>query len=184
MAGGVTADTPSNLVIGAGALYKNQDPLGVSMDDNVFRIERELITAEINGLKGRLKGTTYVRRSEGILEVAVPEISAEVLASTWPGSTSATETEFGAEATVIDEDDTRRIPDSAFADYELQVERLNGGEFHFEVDDAINMGTIEASLADGGFARPRLELHGMWNADDGATVSPHRIRILETASGN
>jgi hypothetical protein len=182
MAGGITSDTPTNLVIGAGAIYRNQDPFGASMDDNVFRIERELITAELNGIKGHLKGTTYVRRSEGILETAIPEISATVLASTWPGSTSDTATEFGASATVIDEDDTRRLPDTAYADWELQVERLNGGEFQFEVDNAINMGTIEATLADGDFARPRLELHGMWDADDGATISPHRIRVLDTAS--
>jgi hypothetical protein len=182
MAGGITSDTPTNLVIGAGAIYRNQVPFGASMDDNVFRIERELITAELNGIKGKLKGTTYVRRSEGILKTAITEISAAVLASTWPGSTSDSNTEFGAPATVIDEDDTRRIPDTAFADWELQVERLNGGEFQFEVDNAINLGTIEATLADAEFARPRLELHGMWNAADGATVSPHRIRILSAAS--
>ncbi len=123
-----------------------------------------------------------MRRSAGILETSIPEISATVLASTWPGSTSQADTEFGAAATMIDEDDTRRIPDSAFADWELQVERLNGGEFQFEVDNAINLGTIEMSLADAEFARPRLELHGMWDAADLATVSPHRIRILDAAS--
>lgn len=182
MAGGITQDTPTNLVIGAGAVYRNQDPFGASMDDNTYRIERELVTAELNGIKGNLKGTTYVRRSEGILETSIPEISASVLAATWPGSSSGTESEFGRSGTVIDEDDTRRIPDSAYADWELQVERLNGGEFQFEVDNAINLGTIEVSLADAEFARPRLELHGMWDAADGATVSPHRIRILDLAS--
>jgi len=178
MAGGITSDTPTNLVIGAGAVYRNQDPFGASMDDNAFRIERELVTAELNGIKGNLKGTTYVRRSEGILETSIPEISATVLASTWPGSESAT----AGGVTTIDEDDTRRIPDSAFADWELQVERLNGGEFQFEVDNAINLGTIELTLADAEFARPRLELHGMWDAADEATISPHRIKVLTTAS--
>jgi hypothetical protein len=59
----VTADTPTNIVAGAGEIYKNQDSFGASRDANVFRIERELITPEINGLKGMLIGTDYVRRS-------------------------------------------------------------------------------------------------------------------------
>jgi hypothetical protein len=172
----VTTDTATNLVAGAGEVYKNQDPLGASMDANVFRIEREIITPELNGLKGTLLGTDYVRRSEGILETSVPEVSAASLAASWPGSSSS-----GTGTVTIDEDNTRRIPTSAYADYELQIERLGGGEFQFEVDNAIHRGNFEAELADDGFLRTRLELHSTWDPTD-LTNSPHRIRILEDAS--
>lgn len=172
---GITADTPTNLVIGAGLVLRNHAVFGASMDNNVFRINREIITAELNGIKGALKGTHYVRRSEGIIECSIPEVSAAVLAAGWPGSQSGV-TAPG----VIDEDTTRRLPDSAYADWELDVERINGGQFQFECDDAINVGTFEGTLADTEFFRPRYELHATWTPV--ATASPHRIRVLDVAS--
>jgi len=172
----VTTDTATNLVAGAGEVYRNQAALGASMDANVFRIQRELITPELNGLKGTLLGTDYVRKSEGILETSVPEVSSTSLTSSWPGATAT-----GTGTVTIDEDDTRRIPVAAYADFELQVERLGGGEFQFEVDNAIHRGNFEASLDDAGFMRTRLELHSTWDPAD-LTASPHRIRILDVAS--
>lgn len=174
---GITTDTPANLVIGAGIAVRNHAIFGASMDDNVFRIEREIITAELNGIKGALKGTHYVRRSEGILECSIPEVSAAALAAGWPGSNIDTSTPG---MTVIDEDDSRRLADADYADWELDVERLNGGQFQFECDNAINTSNYESSLSDSQFYRPRYELHSTWEA--AATDSPHRIRILDVAS--
>lgn len=173
----VTSDTPTNIVVGAGEVYRNQDPLGASTDNNVFRIDREIFTPPLNGLKGFLMGTDYIIRSEGILETSIPEISATVMAAGWPGSASDT---VGG-TTTIDEDDTRRIPVTDYADWELQLERLGGGEFQFEVDNAINRGTLEFTGADDGMMAPRYELHATWDAA-ALTASPHRIRILTTAS--
>jgi hypothetical protein len=174
---GITADTPTNLVVGAGEFLLAHANIGATVDDNVFRIEREIFTPDLNGAKGALIGTDYVTSSEGVLEVSVPEFNATVLAATWPGSVSTP----SAGMTIIDEDDARRIPTSAYKDAELQVPRLNGGEFQFEVDDAINVGNVEATLGDDSLAAPRLELHGRWNPAD-LTTSPHRIRILDVAS--
>lgn len=174
---GITADTPTNLVVGAGNILRNHANLGASMDANVFRIERELFTPELNGLKGTLRGTDYVRRSEAVLETTIPEVSASIMAALWPGSQSTPT----AGMTVIDEDDTRRVPDSDYADWELQVERLNGGEFQFEVDNGINRGSLELSGQDDGAMAPRAEIHGTWDPA-ALTVSPHRIRILDVAS--
>lgn len=172
----VTTDTPTNLVAGAGEVYRNQGPMGASMDANVVRIERELITPEINGLKGTLVGTDYVRKSEGILETTIAEISAAAFAYAWPGSSSS-----GTGTVTIDEDNTRRIPTSAYADYELQWERLGGGEVQWEVDNAINRGSLSIEAADDGFLKVPLELHSTWDPAD-LTNSPHRFRILDTAS--
>ena len=72
----VTADTPTNLVIGAGDVMRNHAWVGASIDNNVFRIERDIFTPDLNGLKGNLIGTDYIQRSEGVLEVSIPEISA------------------------------------------------------------------------------------------------------------
>jgi hypothetical protein len=173
----VTADTPTNLVVGAGDVLRDHANLGASIDANVFRIEREIFTPDLNGVKGALVGTDYITRSEGILETTIPEVSATVMAAGWPGSTA---TPTGG-MTVIDEDETRRIPTSDYADWELQVERLGGGEFQFEVDNGINRGSLEFSLQDDALVAPRYEIHGAWDPA-ALTASPHRIRILDVAS--
>ena len=97
--------------------------------------------------------------------------------SGWPGSSSATV----GEQTTIDEDDTRRIATSDYADWELQIERLGGGEFQFEVDNAIQTGNYEGELTDDGLFAPRYTLASRWDPAD-LTASPHRIRILTGVS--
>lgn len=173
----VTADTPTNIVVGAGDVLRAHANLGASMDNNVFRIEREIYTPDLNGVKGDLIGTDYIIRSDGILETTIPEVSGAVMAAGWPGSTSSP----SGGMTVIDEDDERRIPVSDYADWELQVPRLGGGEFQFEVDNGINRGTLEFEGADDAAMGPRYEIHGTWDPAD-LTNSPHRIRILDVAS--
>jgi hypothetical protein len=165
---GITADTPTNLVVGAGEILLDHANIGATVEGNVFRVEREI----------GLLGTDYITRSEGVLEASVPEFNANVLLKAWPGSQT---TGVVAGMEIIDEDETRRLPTSAYHDWELQVERLNGGEFQFEVDDAIQVGNLEVELTDDGLAAPRLELHSRWDPAD-MTASPHRIRILAVAS--
>lgn len=174
---GITSDTPTNLVVGAGEFLLDHANVGATIDSNAFRIEREIFTPELNGAKGALIGTDYVTKSEGVLEVSVPEFSATILRAAWPGA----QTTGPGAMEVIDEDEVRRIPTGAYHDAELQVERLNGGEFQFEVDSAIQLGNLEAELTDDGVAAPRLELHSRWDPAD-LTASPHRIRILAVAS--
>ena len=176
MPSGVTADTPTNLVVGAGLVYCDHAIFGASVDNNVFRIERELFTPELNGVKGVLLGTDYIKKSNGVVETTIPEVSAAVLAKGWPGSRSS-----GTSTVVIDEDDTRRVPTSDYHDWKLQVERLNGGAFDFEVDNAINRGNIEGELRDDGLFAPRYTLTAAWDPAD-TTVSPHRIRVLDVAT--
>lgn len=174
---GITADTPTNLVVGAGEALMDHANIGATVDANAFRIEREIFTPELNGSKGALVGTDYVTKSEGVLEMSIPEFNGTLLRAGWPGANTT-----GAGAMeVIDEDATRRIPTSAYHDWELQVERLGGGEFQFEVDNALQLGNLEAELTDDGLAAPRLELHSRWNPA-ALSASPHRIRILATAS--
>jgi hypothetical protein len=165
----VTAATPTNLVVGAGDLTVDAAVLGASVDDNVFRIERDYFTPTLNGTKGALKGTTYITRSEAVLESTVPEISTTVFADLWPASTNS--------GGVISEDDTRRIPTTSYHDWKLVVPRLGGGSFNFEADDALNLANLEMTLSDAGVAGPRVEAHSFWDAA-ALTTAPHRIRVL------
>jgi hypothetical protein len=173
----INADTPTNLVIGAGDVLMDHANVGATVDANEFHIERQIFTPDLNGTKGALLGTDYVTSSEGVLAVSIPEFNATILRALWPGS----QTTGPGAMEVIDETDARRIPLAAYHDWELQVERLGGGEFQFEVDSAIQTGNLEASLGDDSLAAPRLELHSRWDPA-ALTASPHRIRILAVAS--
>jgi hypothetical protein len=174
---GITADTPVNLVVGAGLLLRNHAVFGASIDNNLFAVERTMFTPDLNGIISDLQGTDYISRSVGRIEATIPEVSAAVIAAGIPGAVS---TPTGG-MTVISEATSRRIPDSAYGDWELDVDRLNGGQFQFEVDNAINTGNFEGELQDDGLFAPRYILAGRINAAS-LTASPWRVRILDVAS--
>jgi hypothetical protein len=171
---GVTAATPANLVVGAGDLQVDSADVGATADDNVFRVEQTIYEPDnLNGVPGMLLGTQYKTREEAILESTMPEVSAETLALIWPGSAESGGT--------IDWDGTRRIPSSAFHNYELIVPGLDGASFSFLADNALNQGNAEFSGQDAGLMAPRGEFHSKWDAS-ALNASPHRIIVTPAAS--
>ena len=174
---GVTASTPTNLVIGAGDVYVDGSILGASIDNNLFRIDRQYYTPDLNGVKGALVGTTFIQSSNGVLECSIPEVSAAIMAKMWPASNAGG---GGPDATVIDEDDTVRVPTADYHDWRLQVPGVSL-TFGYEIDNGLNMGTLEFSASDSAVAAPRAEVHSHWDPAD-LTASPHRIRITGTGS--
>lgn len=175
---GVTADTPVNLVVGAGLVLRNHAVFGASVDSNLFAVERDVFTPPLNGLMGDLMGTDYITRSVGRIEATIPEVSAAVIAAGIPGAATDTSTPG---MTIISDATTRRIPNSAYADWELDIDRLNGGQFQFEVDNAINTAPFQGDLQDAGLFSPRYVLAGRRDAASPNT-SPWRVRILDVAS--
>lgn len=174
---GITADTPINLVVGAGVLLRNHAYFGASIDNNLFAVERELFTPDLNGIMADLMGTDYITRSVGRIEATIPEVGANVIEAGIPGATVTP----GAGSTLIEEASSRRIPDTSYADWELDIDRLNGGQFQFEVDNAINTAPFEGELQDDGLFAPRYVLAGRIDPD-ALTTSPWHIRILDVAS--
>ena len=174
---GITADTPVNLVVGAGVVLRNHAYFGASIDNNMFAVEREMFTPDLNGIMSDLMGTDYITRSVGRIEATIPEVGANVIEAGIPGATVTP----SAGQTLISEATSRRIPDASYADWELDIDRLNGGQFQFEVDNAINTGSFEGELQDDGLFAPRYVLAGRIDPD-ALTTSPWRIRILDVAS--
>lgn len=167
----VTSATPANLVVGAGEVYVNTTDGGATTDNNVFRVEQEWFVPSLNGTKGALVGTDYLIREEGFLECSLAEISGTTIGfmlPTWSSSGSTTVT--------LDSDDTRRVPTTAYDDYELRVPGLDGKQFSFFVDDAIQTGNAEFEAQDDGLLAPRITVRGSWDSAD-LTASPHRIVI-------
>lgn len=174
----ISASTPANLVVGAGDLEVDEASVGATADDNEFTVNQELFEPDnLNGIAGMLVGTQYKRREEAVLAVTTPEISAATLALLWAGSSS----EVAGDETTIDWDGVRRLPSSAFKDYAIRVPGLDGKEFAFLADNAINQGNITYAASDGGMMSPRGEYHSKWAASPTAR-SPHRIIV--TAAGS
>lgn len=174
---GITADTPVNLVVGAGVLLRNHAYFGASIDNNLFAVDREMFTPDLNGIMSDLMGTDYIIRSVGRIESTIPEVGAGVIEAGIPGATVTP----SAGQTLVEEATSRRIPDASYADWELDIDRLNGGQFQFEVDNAINTNPFEGELQDDGLFAPRYSLMGRIDPD-ALSASPWRIRILDVAS--
>lgn len=175
---GITADTPTNLIVGAGVLLRDHAYLGATIDNNRFAVERTMFTPELNGIMWDLQGTDYINRSIGMIEATVPEVSSVVIQAGIPGAAVDT---GSPGMTIISDATSRRIPDASYADWELDVDRLNGGQFQFEVDNAINTGNFDSELQDEGLYAPRYVVAGRGSAAAPGT-SPWRIRILDVAS--
>ncbi len=175
---GITSATPVNLVVGAGVVLRNHAYFGASVDNNLFAVDREYFTPDLNGIVSDLMGTDYITRSVGRIEATIPEVGSNVISAGIPGAAVDTSTPG---MTIVSEATSRRIPDASYADWELDVDRLNGGQFQFEVDNAINTGSFEGELQDDGLFAPRYVITGRIDAA-ALTTSPWRIRILDTAS--
>jgi hypothetical protein len=174
---GITADTPINLVVGAGVMLRDHAYMGATIDNNLFAVDRTMFTPDLNGIMSDLMGTDYITRSVGRIEATVPEVGQSIISASIPGATITP----SAGMVLIEEALSRRIPDTAYDDYELDVDRLNGGQFQFEVDNAINTSPFEGELQDDGLFAPRLTLMGRIDPQ-ALSASPWHIRILDVAS--
>ena len=175
---GIVADTPLSLTIGAGVLVVDHAYVGPTIDNNLFAVDREMFTPELNGILWDLQGTDYINRSIPRIEATVPSVNPTVMGMMLPGLTVDTATPG---MTTFTDSGVRRIPDSAAKDIELDVERPNGGQIQFEVYNAINTGGFEGELQDDGLFAPR----GIWTGRGTAaapTTAPWFVRLLDVAS--
>jgi hypothetical protein len=171
---GATVNTPANLVVGAGDVKIDDEDKGVTRGDNTYRVEQEIFAPDdLNGIPGELIGTHYKVRELAVLEAGWPEVAADTLAFSWPGSKSAV---VGDDTTIDSDGTARRIPTTDYHDYELRVPGLNGKSFGFFADNALNRGTIEFNGQNADMMTPRIEAHSTWDAAD-LTASPHRIVV-------
>jgi hypothetical protein len=85
---GVTATTAEEIFIGAGDVYVDDQPVGATMDNNVFRVVQEKGTPDLNGVPGPVLGLDYIESETAELEVTIPELGADKLAFSIPGAVS------------------------------------------------------------------------------------------------
>jgi len=85
---GVTATTAEEIFIGAGDVFVDDVAVGATLDNNVFRVVREYGTPDLNGVPGPLIGLDYIESETAELEVTVPELGADKMSYSIPGSVS------------------------------------------------------------------------------------------------
>lgn len=171
---GVTADTPVNIVIGAGDVYVDGDLIGATMANNVFRVVREYFSPDLNGVPGPLEGTDYIRSETVELEVTIPELSADILALLIPNSDS---TPSGGDVT-IKSTGVRRVASASYHEWELRVPGLDTIEFRFRVHKGIATGNVQFEAADDGVLAPRMTIQGRWEAGDNSASPWEILRLL------
>jgi hypothetical protein len=171
---GVTADTPVNIVIGAGDVYVDGDLIGATMANNVFRVVREIFTPDLNGVPGPLEGTDYIRSETAEMEVTIPELSADILELLIPNSTT---TPSGGDVTVTSSG-VRRISSASYHEWELRVPGIDNLEFRFRLHKAIATGPVQFEAADDGVLAPRMTIQGRWEAGDNSSSPWEILRLL------
>jgi hypothetical protein len=85
---GVTATTAEEIFIGAGEVYVDDETVGATMENNVFRVVQERGTPDLNGVPGPLLGLDYIESETAELEVTLPELGADKLLLSIPGAVS------------------------------------------------------------------------------------------------
>lgn len=116
---GVTQQTPERMLLDAGAIYKNLifddltgtftgDALGATSGGNEFVVEIEQRQPEIDGVKSRIKGLSFVNSHEAHLVVNLKELTAENIKNAiGPADIDETDTNFDiitGRTTIKDED--------------------------------------------------------------------------------
>jgi hypothetical protein len=107
---GVTAATVEEIQVGAGDVwYKGSEDtgwtgVGATMEDNVWRVERDYTVPDLNGVVAPLKGLDYLAEERVMLECSLPQVSDSILALAIPGavSTAQSSTETGAATSLAD----------------------------------------------------------------------------------
>lgn len=161
----ITADTPGNIIIGAGEIYRDSVAGGATMDDNEFRVEQEKFIPPLNGTKWDLLGTAYITKEHAFLEYTSAETDATIFPILVPESTGTT---------TVESDDTRRIGTASHHDYRLSVPGLDGLIVDLYVDNAIQTENAVFTAGDASVLAPRVVAKAFADPAD-LTAGPWRV---------
>lgn len=88
---GFTANTPKNLIIDAGALYKNYGTetealIGATSGGNTFTVKANTRQTKVDGIKGSAKGLQFVTDTEITLATNLLEVTTDILTMVLSGA--------------------------------------------------------------------------------------------------
>jgi len=162
---GITADTPGNIIIGAGDITRDSLPGGATMDDNEFRVEQERFVPALNGTKWDLMGTSYITKEHAFLEFTSAETDAAIFPILVPEAIGST---------TLTSDETRRIGTASHHDYQLSVPGLDGLVVDLYVDNALQSENAVFAAGDASVMAPRVVAKAFGDPAD-LTAAPWRV---------
>lgn len=172
----ITADTPSNIIIGAGTITRDASAQGATMDDNSFTVEQDRFVPDLNGTKWELLGTDYIVKERAMLAFTLAEVNASNFGVMVPESTSS----VSGDQTTITSDDTRRISTASYHDYALAVPGLDNLLVTLNVENAIQTQNAEFTAGDESVLAPRITARASADPAD-LTAAPWSV-VVDTNS--
>ncbi|MBT2656617.1 hypothetical protein J7E81_15465 [Bacillus sp. ISL-18] len=156
---GLTANTPLNYLMDAGAIYKNliYTPatgeftgtlLGATSGGNEFALAQEIRHIEVDGVKGQFKGNSVIDSEIPSLTVNLKEVTAQNLALAIAGSTTTSDTNYDIITSKGKIELTDYLDNIAF------VGRISGSAkpIVIVIDNAISLEGLTISTSDKGEA--------------------------------
>lgn len=145
----MTAVPVAELFVGAGRLYLDNVPVGMTRENNVARIMQDITAPTINGVGGTLARTHYHNTKPYMeLEVTLLELSETMLPLLIVGAEVSTV----GDDTVISAPSERRVGSDAYHTWELRIPGLDNREVRFKALNGIITGNAEFTAADDGTA--------------------------------
>ncbi|MGM8212637.1 hypothetical protein ACLIBH_07565 [Virgibacillus sp. W0430] len=181
---GVTKDTAERLLLDAGAIYKNLtfddmsgeftgEALGATSGGNEFVVEIEQRQPEIDGVKSRIKGMSFVNSHEAQLTVNLKELTAQnIKTAIGPADVDETDTNFDivtGRTTIKDADYLQNI---------AYVGRLTGSNKPVVImlDNALSAEGFTLSSEDNNEATIPITFNAYASFEDAqAGVTPYKI---------
>lgn len=159
--------------IGAGTVWLDDEELGATRENNVFRIVQTLAAPTVNGAGGMLKRTDYHNvLPYAELEVTLLENSEALLAVMVPGASSTTV----GDDTVIGPPTSRRLQDADYHKWEIRVPGISNRQLKYTILAGIATGNAEWTNSDDGAAPagPRVTIQSRIDPSD-TTANPWTI---------
>jgi len=144
--GGVSSETISRLVFGAGYLTVGGVDLGATDGGTVFRIEQEVYEPHFDGVYGPGKGSLHRTRLVAYLETTVQEFKTATMAIAIPGLTSTTSADGASEE--LSEGAIACIAEGEYATVIWHGEDCVGDDITITLENAISTENLEVTFTD------------------------------------
>ena len=151
---GITTETVKRFILDAGAVYlnlgeANEVLLGATRGGNVFLVEQDIRTMEVDGARGPVKGARRIIAVRARITANLLEIDADSLVKILPGSAKTDYPSAGAKT----HDSIKRVRDIIDSDYLTNVAivgKISGADEDFIgiVKEALSDENMELTTAD------------------------------------
>lgn len=159
---GITVNTAGRLLLGAGTLTVGGTSVGATTGEGTFSVTRTILTPQLNGAAGPVKGTEFVTEEIAMLSMTLTEMTAQNLSWALPNtsvtSDASSEQISGGVVTCIDDSDYNQIVWTG--------QDCEGDNVTITLDDAIMVDDLEITFSDEDIAQFDVSFRASYNRGD------------------